>query len=62
MNLSKVSEMEFDGIDWNDYPDFCDAYCIGAMYGDREMSDDELDELNEEHWDFVYEQMFNNLY
>ena len=54
--------MEFDGIDWNDYPDFCDAYCIGAMYGDREMSDDELDELNENHWDFVYEQMFNNLY
>ena len=26
LDLRKVDNMEFDGIDFSDYPDFCDAF------------------------------------
>ena len=53
----KASDLEVDGIDTKDYPDFCDAYISGAsVYQNgewREATSDELDELNEDS-DLVY--------
>jgi hypothetical protein len=31
-----------------DFPDFCDAYIESADYGNREMTDEELEILNED--------------
>ena len=30
LDYSKVHDIEVDGIDTRDYPDFCDAYITGA--------------------------------
>ena len=62
LDLEKVIEVEIDGIDYRDYPDFCDAYISAAKYdlgeGDcRDLTQDELDWLNSEHTSFVYEQV-----
>jgi hypothetical protein len=61
MDLTKISNIQFDGIDHSDYPDFCDAYIVSAEYEGREMTDEELDELNENR-DFVYEQLWEHLH
>ena len=46
MDFRKISNLQFDGIDTNDYPDFADAFCIYGEYDGEEMTDDQLDELN----------------
>jgi hypothetical protein len=56
------STIEFNGIDYKDYPDFCDAFISYAEFDDgTELTDDELDELNEDR-DFVYERLMNYLF
>lgn len=60
-DYSKITNVELGGIDTNDYPDFCDAYIVSAKYDGREMTDDEIEELNE-NTDFVYEQVIKKLY
>jgi len=61
LDYSKISDVEVDGIDTRDYPDFCDAYISYAEYDGREMTDEELDVLNEDS-DFVYSAVENHLY
>ena len=48
-------------INFEDYPDFCDAYIASADYDGREMTDEELDILNDDG-DFVYEAVQKHLY
>ncbi len=38
---------EFEGIDYSDYPDFVDAHIVRAWSGDRELSEEEVEELND---------------
>lgn len=42
-----LDDIEIDDIDMNDYPDFCDAYISSATYKGVELTDDQLDELND---------------
>ena len=53
MNYKKIDNIEIDGIDTKDYPDFCDAYISSADYDGVPMTDEQLDELNEDG-DYVY--------
>ena len=48
LDYSKISNVQVGGVDMSDYPDFCDAYIESADYGDREMTDEELDILNQD--------------
>ncbi len=61
MNYKKIDNIEVDGIDTNDYPDFCDAFIASADYDGKPMTDEQLDELNEDR-DFVYECAQNHLF
>jgi len=66
LDYSKVHDIEVDGIDTRDYPDFCDAYIASATIENedgtfRDATDDEIEEMNEDG-DFVYEQVENYLY
>jgi hypothetical protein len=61
LDYSKISDVELDGIDTRDYPDFCDAYVVSATYDGREMTEEELDALNDDSeyvYDLVIEQVF----
>ena len=62
LDLKKIQNMEFDGIDTKDYPDFCDAYISSADYKGREMTEDELDCVNHEYGEFVHEKLFDHLF
>lgn len=61
LDYAKIGNVEVDGIDYADYPDFCDAFISYAEYDDREMTDEELETLNEDS-DFVYSAVENHLY
>ena len=60
MDYKKIDNIEVDGIDFKDYPDFCDAYIVSADYDGVPMTDDQLDKLNEDG-DYVYEHIMDYL-
>jgi hypothetical protein len=61
MDYSKITNIEVDGIDFNDYPDFVDAYIYSAEYNGVEMTEEQLDELNEDS-NFIHDAVYNQLY
>ena len=62
LELKEIDNIEIDGIDTKDYPDFCDAYITSADYKGKEMTEDELDCLNDEYGEFVHEKVFDHLF
>lgn len=61
LNYKLIDDIEVDGIDTRDYPDFCDAYISSASYNGNEMTEEQLEQLNDDR-EFVYEQIINHLY
>jgi hypothetical protein len=60
-DYKKIDNIQIEGIDYSDYPDFCDAFISGADYNGVPMTDEEIDELNEDS-DFAYECVQNHLF
>ncbi|CAB4133508.1 hypothetical protein UFOVP257_230 [uncultured Caudovirales phage] len=50
-----VDNLSIDGVDYKDFPDFCDAYFDYAEWVDTgiPLNDDELNVLSEEHGDII---------
>lgn len=61
MNLQEIDNIEFHGIDHKDYPDYTDARIISADYKGVPMTDEQLDEINE-NGEFVHEKLFEHLF
>jgi len=61
MDYKKIDNIEIDGIDFKDYPDFCDAYIVSADYNGKPMTDKQLDEINEDG-DFQHECIMNDIH
>lgn len=61
LDYSKIEDVELDGIDTRDYPDFCDAFILSATYKGREMNEKELERLNEDQ-DYLYEKVLEHIY
>lgn len=65
LGVQEITDVQVDGINTADYPDFCDAYIEYALVKDegewRDATDSELDILSDDR-DFVYEQVQNYLY
>jgi len=58
-NYLKLIDME--GIDRSDHPDYTDAFVTEAEYLGKAMTDEQLDELNEDYelvhllvWDYLH--------
>jgi hypothetical protein len=61
MNYKLIDNIEIEGIDTKDYPDFCDAFIASADYDGEPMNDKQIDELNEDS-DFLYEAIQNYIF
>ena len=48
MDYKLIDNVEVDGIDTTDYPDFCDAFIASADYDGKQMTDEQLAEINED--------------
>lgn len=54
LDYKKISNVEVSDIDRDDYPDFSDAYISYAEYDGEPMTDEQLEEINQDGF-FVYE-------
>ena len=63
MNGRNVVDIDIDGVDSSDYPDFCDAYFSYAVWEDtgEPLTDDELEQLLDENGFLVSEMAFESL-
>ena len=55
IDIKQVADMEIGDINYNDAPDFSDAFIEAASYQGREMTEEELEFLNEQHPDLAQE-------
>jgi len=63
LNGKKVVDLEVDGVDSSDYPDFSDAYFSGGRYEDgTDLTDDELIQLADLSGDVLYEMAYDSLH
>lgn len=61
LNGKRVVDAEVDGVDPNDYPDFCDTYFSYACYEDgTELNEAELQELGECYAEVLNEMAFEH--
>lgn len=63
INTKDLCDIEVDGIDHRDCPDYCDAFISAAFLKseNRPLTEAELDELNEDR-SFVRDQVEKRLY
>ena len=55
----RYTNLEFDGIDHNDYPDYCDAYLISGECDGEIMTEEEINAFNDS--DLKYEYLMDYL-
>ena len=61
MDYKLINNIKFDGIDHKDAPDYCDAYIVSAEYNGEDMTEDEIDKINEDR-DYVHEMLIKYLH
>ena len=59
--LSELHNVELDGVDTRDYPDFANAFLQDAMYEGRWLSEYQINEINDKDSDWVHAKVHNNL-
>jgi len=57
-DYKKITDIDLGDAISSEYPEYESAYIERAKYEDREMTQDEIDDLNEDR-DFVYETVFD---
>ena len=58
LELHKITDVEIENMDMSDYPDFSDAFISYGYYKDRDLTELELDYINDFRTEFVQEQIF----
>lgn len=62
IDFNKISNVSISDIKASDYPDFVDAYIACAEYEGKEMSIEMIDYINDNHTDYVYEQVIKQIF
>ena len=63
LNGRKVIDIEVDGVDSRDYPDFADAYFSYAFYEDgTKLTDEELVKLADQNGDVLFDKAYDSLH
>jgi hypothetical protein len=62
IDINKIENLEVDGIDTRDYPDFVDAFISYAEIDGEPLTDEQLYELTNEYPDLVYDLVINKLF
>jgi len=60
MDYRKIDNIEVDGIDPKDCPDYVDSFIASADYNGKPMTEKQLNEINEDSG-FVYECVIEHL-
>ena len=55
IDLSKLSNIEIDGVDFKDYPDFVDSFIVYVEYDGIALNEHQIDILEKYHYDWYCE-------
>ena len=57
----KITNMEFEGVETSDYPDFCNAFMVSAEWDDgTPLTDQELEAVDMgDYWDEIYQSLID---
>ena len=61
MKLDMITNLEVEQVDWADYPDFTDAWITGADLNGVPMTEEQLEELNQDdtmRYDLIIKNLF----
>ena len=61
MNYKKLRNITVEGLEGSDYPDFANAFISSAEYNGKELTENQLDEVNENSC-FVQDCAINQLF
>jgi len=63
IDIRQIENLEVDGVDTRDYPDFCDAFFAHGIWikTGKELTEDELIELSETHPGLLNEMAYESL-
>lgn len=61
MILENITDIVFEDIDHNDYPDYCDAHIVSAKCNGIDLDDNEIDQLNEDR-DWLYDKLMDYIF
>lgn len=63
MNIKpeQIDNLEFEGVDPSDYPDFCDAFIATCDVDGKEATEDQLDWINDNLLDCFYDDIYQSL-
>ena len=59
--MSEYEDIEVEGVDPSDYPDFVDAYVVHATLNGRVLTEQQLDVLNDKHPEIAQTHAFESL-
>lgn len=55
--MEKYTNVKFEGLDFNDYPDYCDAFIVSAELNGIPLTDEQIEDLNDNS--FVKHELLN---
>ena len=61
MNRAEIDNVVLEDVHEWDAPDYCDAYIASADYQGKPMTEEQLEEINEDT-DLIYEQIQNSIH
>lgn len=61
INFNQVEVTEIENIEWNDYPDFCNAYVSEALIDGVPATDVEIEEIMD-NGTFFYDALMNYIH
>lgn len=61
INVNQIDNIEFDGVDSRDYPDFCDAFIANCDVDGVEATDEQLDYINDNLLENYYDEIYQSL-
>ena len=68
IDVNELEDLEFDGINHSDYPDYCDAYISKASIREegksesRDLTEEELEWVMDHHPNWFYNQLIDSLH
>ena len=55
IDFTKITNVDIENIQMYDYPDFCDAFLVDADYGDKPMTEEMINYINDNEFGFINE-------
>jgi len=60
MKFTDLKNLEIDGVDIKDYPDFVDSFVSYAEYNGKELTDKEIEKVNEFCTEEIHQYILEN--